>query len=186
MKSSHLGVWVAVGVALAATTAVADDLVPAVPVVPLGPADNVFGKQGTIQLGGSISGTWMSSLSTFGIDPEVGYFIRDMFELTAIVGIDYTNTRQSDGTRVGNTDFDVLLEPSYHVPLSKGTLLFGGLGVGVGYAENTVGFDLVPRVGVNIEIGKSGVFSPAIKVPILIGSGVTSGVELEAGFSTAF
>ena len=58
-------------------------------------------------------------------------------------------------------------------------------------------FDLVvPRVGLNVDVGRSAVFTPALAVPMLFGKGQGGpaddlssflvGLQFEAGFTTAF
>ncbi len=47
--------------------------------------------------------------------------------------------------------------------------LLGGLGVGVGYDGTTTGFELIPRLGLNIVITEHGVLTPAVRAPIVMG-----------------
>ncbi len=79
--------------------------------------------------------------------------------------------------------------------------VFGGLGLGLSHAEprrgsaGSTAFEAVPRVGFNIQVGRSGFLKPALRVPILAGEitgrnndelGVVVGVAFEIGYTTAF
>ena len=153
--------------------------------------ENDYAEKGATELGGSIDGSWRAEQFNLRLSPFAGYFIRDRVELTAIGALDYENVRADDGTRDGTLAASLALEPSYHLPLSSSTFLFGGLGLGIAEEDDKSAFELVPRLGLNIEVGRSGVFSPAVRlhVPLGAGSGKTGPHEeiaWEAGFSTSF
>ena len=87
------------------------------------------------------------------------------------------------------------MEPSYHLPLDdeESLFAFGGLGVGVGYDGDNPDFELIPRVGLNIEVGSRALLNPAIGMPILFGEkkgplndefGVEAGFLVEVGVTT--
>jgi len=73
------------------------------------------------------------------------------------------------------------MEPSYHVPLTR--TVWGFLGMGFGVASvpmsndsSSVGFDLAPRIGANLLVGRSGLLSPAFFMDYTTGQTVeTSG-----------
>ena len=73
--------------------------------------------------------------------------------------------------------------------------VFAGLGVGVGYDGDNPDFELIPRAGLNVAaIGRSGVLTPEVTVPIKIGEsfgedgdvGTDVGLMLGVGFTTTF
>jgi hypothetical protein len=76
-----------------------------------------------------------------------------------------------------------VLEPSYHLALSDRTFAFGGLGLGVRYADDPgVDVFLRPRLGMDFMVGRSGIFKPAVFLDIGANDGLTSG-GFEAGFT---
>lgn len=154
--------------------------------------ENDYGKAGQMEVGGSLSGSWTSSTFTLGLSPSVGYFLRDHVELSVIGSVDYENVTGDDGERADAIAGSVVLEPSYHLTLSKTVAAFGGLGVGFAYSQSAPAFDLAPRVGLNLDVGSSGVLSPEVSVPILFGdqggdgAGVSAELIFGAGFTTTF
>lgn len=163
------------------------------PVAPAAEEENAYARAGLFEVGGSVSGGWSPSLFTLAMSPSVGYFLRDRFELSLLGVLAYENLRADDGTRADELAFNVLLEPSYHHPVSKMLALFGGLGAGVAFTSDRTAFDLAPRVGLNIEVGRAGVLTPEISVPILFGgqsdpdaASVTASLIFGAGFTTTF
>jgi hypothetical protein len=61
--------------------------------------------------------------------------------------------------------FRALFEPSFHLPIGNQLFAFLGLGMGPQFIEHAgTGFTFVPRVGVNIKVGKSGVFTPSLSL----------------------
>jgi hypothetical protein len=156
----------------------------------------VYGQKNSLELGGSLALSWLNDDFLLDAGPSIGWFVADRWELSLLLHIDYENLKEPDGTRSSNTSGEVVFEPSYHFPLRKELLyLFGGLGVGFAHDGTHPEFELVPRVGLNIEIGRSGFLSPAIKVPILVGNitgpardalGVVAGFAFEAAYTTVF
>jgi hypothetical protein len=161
-----------------------------------GAEENDYGREGVLEFGGSLGVGWSRDLFSVSLSPTVGWFVRDRIELSVLIGIEYANARLSDGTRDSTSTGSVLFEPSYHLPVSDVLLVFAGLGAGVAYNGSHPAFDLAPRVGLNIDVGRSGVFTPAISVPILLGkeqggtaddpSSVLVGLQFQAGFTTTF
>lgn len=156
-----------------------------------------YGDAGVWELGGSLGFYWTEDVFTLNLNPQVGIFVIDYLEISLILGLQYENVRDADGSRHNETTFSALLEPSYHLPLIEEDLfLLGGLGVGVGYDGVTVGFDLVPRVGLNIALGRTRMLTPALRVPIIMGKEVDeSGQEdfntsvsvgFDVGYTTIF
>ncbi len=154
---------------------------------------NDYARARTFEVGGALTGDWSPSEFTLGMRPSIGYFIADGFELSLLGALDYENLRAADGTRTDDLTFAVLLEPSYHLPVSSSVAVFGGLGVGVAFVADHPLFDVAPRVGLNIEVGRSGVFTPQISVPIFVGRRsdpteptTTASLSFGAGFTTTF
>jgi hypothetical protein len=156
--------------------------------------EHEYATAGSVEIGGSVSVSWLHHVLELTATPSVGYFLWDRFELTA--ELDVTYTRVSDeGVTTSTKTVSFVVEPSYHYPLRDRLFLLGGLGVGVGYDGEHTEFELIPRVGINIEVGRSSLITPSIKVPILVGHGhgdsgdgvgVSAGVEFEAAITTTF
>ncbi len=157
---------------------------------------NEYGRRGILEVGGSVGFSWNRDIWDIDLEPSIGYFLLDRVELSLLLNIEYVNAKLPDGTRDHTNTGSILLEPSYHHPLCDTVFAFVGLGAGFSYNGSNPAFDLEPRVGLNVEIGRSGVFSPALAVPILIGSGqggpredpsnVLVGLEFMAGITTTF
>ncbi|MBK8691320.1 MAG: hypothetical protein IPN17_03180 [Deltaproteobacteria bacterium] len=116
----------------------------AAPVVPAGGivsqagigGSTAYGRPGVVELGGSIGLTLAGDLSS-------------------------TST---NGVSTSASSLNVLVEPSYHLPLTQSLFAFLGVGVGLGYADGPgAGFALAPRLGMNIMVGRSGILTPALQ-----------------------
>ena len=136
--------------------------------------ENPYGSKGTFEFGGSVATSWTPSLFELDIKPQAGWFIADRVELSAIVSFGYEN--EADGGE--------------RVSTQSGAF---GLGVGVGYDGDNPDFELIPRVGLNIEVGSRALLNPAIGMPILFGEkkgplndefGVEAGFLVEVGVTT--
>ena len=153
---------------------------PAPPVAaPLVPAGGVvsqagvggstaYGRPGVVELGGSLGFNISGDSRTLTIAPTVGWFFADNLQLSGIVGLNYANTSSttSSGQSVSAsaTSLNLLVEPSYHLPISRTLFAFLGLGLGLGYnSRDGAGFALAPRLGMNIMIGRSGILTPALQ-----------------------
>lgn len=143
-----------------------------------------YAKGSIVELGGSVSLLHASDTTTLTFLPTVGYFFVDGFQLTfgpelRIIHID------DDELPEAQSDFTIggALEPSYHLAIGESYYVFGAAGVGVRYSEEP-GFDLFfrPRVGLDILIGRSGIFKPALFMDIGVNDGVAGG-GFEAGFT---
>jgi hypothetical protein len=156
--------------------------------------EHEYATAGSVELGGSVGVSWIHHVLQVTATPSLGYFLWDRFELTA--ELDVTYTRVSDeGVTTSTKTVSFVVEPSYHYPLRDRLWLLGGLGVGVGYDGEHVAFELIPRIGINIEVGRSSLITPEIDVPILIGRGhgdsgdsvgASAGVEFAVGITTTF
>jgi hypothetical protein len=180
----------AAGLLLCALTASlrADDSAPAEP------ADHEYATAGAIEIGGSLDVSWEHHVLDLTATPSFGYFLRDRFELSALLQVAYTRV-SDEGVTTSSKTVSFVVEPSYHYPMRDGLFVLGGLGVGVGYDGEHVEFELVPRVGVNIEVGRSSLVTPSLAGPILVGRGhgdsgdgvgVSAGVHFEVSITTTF
>ncbi len=152
--------------------------------------------QNTIELGGSLGILWFDNLFTLDISPSVGWFFLRSWQLTALLDYHYTNVKEPDGTRVGTTLIEFEIEPSYHYEIKAHWLYaIGGIGLGYGYDSQHSEFEINPRIGLNIQITRSGLLNPSILVPIRIGNitgpmndelGGLVGFEFLVGYTTFF
>jgi len=132
-----------------------------------------YARAGVLELGGFANLTSATDYLSIGFNPSIGYFFMDNFEISAIIGLSYTNQTinpvGAGSTEVSTTVLSLLAEPSFHVPFSQ--TLYGFLGVGFGLASQGVnpgtssgaGFAIAPRLGLNIIVGRSGIFTPALQ-----------------------
>jgi len=122
-----------------------------------------YARAGVLELGGSLSVNIAGGLRQFTIAPSIGWFFTDNIEISAILNVNYASTITS-GVRTSGSSFSILAEPSYHLPLSRTLFAFLGVGMGVAYADGPgAGFALAPRLGMNLMVGRSGVFTPALQ-----------------------
>ncbi|MDX2053872.1 MAG: hypothetical protein SFV15_15835 [Polyangiaceae bacterium] len=138
-----------------------------------------YGRAGVLELGGFANLTNATDYLSIGFNPTIGWFFMDNVEISAILGVNYskqttvrtpaTATTAAVTEDTSGTNISLLAEPSLHIPLSK--TLFGFLGVGFGISSQSVdpgpdagtGFAMAPRLGMNVLVGRSGVFTPAIQ-----------------------
>lgn len=163
--------------------------------IPHKDGENDYATKGLWELGGGVDFSWTREQWNISLDPQIGYFIQDRVEISLLTGVQYENLKAPGGDRVDTWTVDILVEPSYHHPLTESLFVFGGLGVGLAYNFDHPQFDLQPRAGFNIEVGRSGIVTPAVKVPIFMGKnhgptddefGVDVGVEVGAAYTTTF
>jgi hypothetical protein len=122
-----------------------------------------YGRPGVVELGGNVGLTIAGDLTQFNISPTVGWFFTDNLQISGIVGFNYIHTSIA-GVSTSATALNILVEPSYHLPLNNSLFAFLGVGVGLGYANGSgAGFALAPRLGMNIMVGRSGILSPALQ-----------------------
>lgn len=117
-----------------------------------------FGRAGVLELGGSAGFMTSSRFTQISLTPSFGWFIADNLQLTALMGLTYVSTEMDDGTIM-----TALFEPSYHLPFSRTTFGFLGIGAGAAYVEGPgLGFALAPRIGAKFLVGRSGLLTPSL------------------------
>lgn len=117
-----------------------------------------YGRAGVLELGGSVGFTGADNFKQFRATPSIGWFALDNLELSGLININYVKLGSADA----QTIIGIVAEPSYHLPLSDQLFLFGGVGAGLSYGQEKVGFLLSPRLGLNLMVGRSGVLSPYV------------------------
>ena len=123
-----------------------------------------YARAGVLEFGGSAGLTYAGDLFNFRLAPTLGWFFMNNVEISGIVSLNYART-STNGVTTHATSLDILVEPSVHIPLSDVFFIFGGLGLGLSYADGPgAGFALAPRLGVNLMVGRSGVFTPALNL----------------------
>jgi hypothetical protein len=126
-----------------------------------------YGRAGVLELGGAGGFAAASNYTRFELSPSIGLFLVDNVELSLLTGFNYFRV---GGDSAGNpetsaTEFKALIEPSFHIPFSQLVFGFVGLGAGVNYVtSHDAGFAMQPRLGANILVGRSGVFTPSLSV----------------------
>ncbi|MBI2897285.1 MAG: hypothetical protein HYY06_27250 [Deltaproteobacteria bacterium] len=140
-----------------------------------------YGRAGVLELGGSVGFSWASDFAEIRVAPQIGWFVVDRVELSAITSMAYINTGGE-----GSGYVTLLAEPSLHVPMSDVLFGFAGLGLGLAYADGPgTGFAVAPRFGANLLVGRSGVLSPALQAVWSTAGTVQKGQSslLAVGFS---
>ncbi len=152
-----------------------------------------YARQSVVEVGGTIGLLNFSRTTNFRFAPSIGYFIVDGLELTlfADMNILHTGGSSCDAGEVGcipedgNTDvrFALILEPSYHIPLSDAFYLFGGVGLGVQFARDPkADFIVRPKLGADLLVGRSAIFKPALFIDVGVNDGY-AGFGLEGSFT---
>lgn len=117
-----------------------------------------YGRPGVLELGGSFGINAASDYRSVNITPTLGWFFVDNMELSGLLSVN-----NIDAGGESSTLLSLLVEPSMHLPLNNAAFIFGGLGLGVQHAEGPgTGFAVAPRLGMNLMVGRSGVFTPAL------------------------
>jgi hypothetical protein len=153
-----------------------------------------YGHAGMFELGGFANFSGANTFTSIQVSPTAGFFIYDNLELTGILGFNYVHqTFDAGGTEVSNhkTIVRVLGEPSYHFAIGPTTWIFLGIGAGVasvpvGNDRSSVGFDVAPRVGANLLIGKSGLLSPALFIDYTTGEALQTNGNSLLGVNTTY
>jgi hypothetical protein len=146
-----------------------------------------YASRSVVEVGGVLAFRHQSDTTLFRVSPSIGYFFIDNLQLTLFPELIITRIGADDAA-VGEgaqTDFTVgaVLEPSYHVPFNDRLLGFAGLGVGLNYAEDPgIDFLFRPRLGLDVLVGRSGIFKPAAFMDVGANDGLSAG-GLEAGFT---
>lgn len=150
-------------------------------------SDLAYASQSVVEVGGVLALRHQSETTLFRVSPSIGYFFVDNLELTLFPELTITRIGADDGEAGEGAQTDwtvgVLLEPSYHLPFNDRLLGFVGLGVGLNFAEDP-GVDLIfrPRLGLDVLVGRSGIFKPAVFMDVGLNDGLSAG-GLEAGFT---
>jgi len=116
-----------------------------------------YGRAGVVEFGGSAGFIRAGDLTQLSLSPSIGWFFLDNVQVSGIFSINYSNV---DGE--SSSFYNVLAEPSFHLPFSDSIFGFVGLGFGPSYADDKFGFALVPRLGMNAMVGRSGILTPAL------------------------
>lgn len=157
-------------------------------------SDNAFASAGVVEVGGHGSVELAPNLKLVSMRPQIGWFLADNFQLSAIAELAWSQVELEGGGDDNRTLFGLYAEPSYHLPFNNRTLGFIGVGVGPTYDSNEFGFSIRPRLGLDVLLGRSGIFRPAFEVTYstvdvvsrnntnLVGVSTTYGLSL--GFST--
>lgn len=149
-------------------------------------SDLAYASRSVVEMGGVLALRHQSETTVFRISPSIGYFFVDNVELTLFPEFIITRLGGDDtGGEGAQTDWSIgaVLEPSYHMPFSDRLFAFAGLGVGLNYAEDP-GVDLLfrPRLGLDVLVGRSGIFKPAAFMDVGLNDGLSAG-GFEAGFT---
>jgi hypothetical protein len=153
-----------------------------------------YGRVGVLELGGSGGVTIANSFNRVELAPSVGLFIADNLELSAIGVYSRFHLDGKNGAEGSSaTEFKLLLEPSYHLPVNEVLFAFAGLGAGVAYLSNQeTGFALQPRVGINLLVGRSGILTPSFNAAystvdaINTPNGTVLGVQTSYGINLGY
>jgi hypothetical protein len=134
--------------------------------------DKANDSEDTVEIGGSPGTNWSEEPFPIELNPEVGWLASDGVEWSGILRFVY-EIEAAAGARASTKHGARVFGPSYRFHPIRDELVFAfrGLGVGVGRDGDRADFELVPRVGLNIDLGRSGVLNPALRVPIQFGSG---------------
>jgi hypothetical protein len=147
--------------------------------------ENPYGKKGALEVGGNVRLEWGEDTFDAAVGPTLGYFFADRLELSTLLTFDFS--RDSTGpVREFSRGGDFLIEPSYHHPFTP--TVFGEVAVGGGIAwdPDSVDPEVVPKVGMNFDIGNATVLTPAFRLPIVFEEGDTQvGFDFLIGFSAA-
>jgi hypothetical protein len=116
-----------------------------------------YASAGVLEVGGMGALTFGESFWQARFAPFVGWFVADGLELTYLHEI--TGARVGGQSRVATS---VYVEPSGHVRLTDRLLAFAGVAPGVLYNGADWGFTVRARAGVDVLVGRSGIFRPAL------------------------
>ena len=117
-----------------------------------------YGRAGVLELGGFAGLTMAAKVRDFNFSPQIGWFLVDNLELSAILSV--ANVKAGDES---STIWSALLEPSFHLPFNRSLFGFVGVGVGAAYIDNLgAGLAVAPRIGANVLVGRSGILTPSL------------------------
>jgi hypothetical protein len=116
-----------------------------------------YGRPGVMELGGSFGFNAASDYRSLSLTPTLGWFFVNNVEVSGLISV---NNIKAGGE--STTLLSALIEPSLHLPLTDAVFVFGGVGFGLQHADGPgTGFAVAPRLGMNLMVGRSGVFTPA-------------------------
>jgi hypothetical protein len=147
--------------------------------------NNPYARKGIREAGGIIALRWGSKTFFAEACPSFGYFITDRIELSTLLSYGYAEINLPSGEKNITRRGDLVLEPSYHHPLSTTLNVFRGLGYGIRWDDSTSFTELVPRIGLNSKFANANVISPAIRMP-LEDSGNDSKLEMVIAVGSTF
>jgi len=118
-----------------------------------------YGRAGVLELGGSAGLMLSSDFRNITVAPQIGWFVADNLELSAIFSVSNIKTGDDDATM-----WSAVAEPSYHIPFNRTMFGFLGMGVGAAYEQKLgAGLAVAPRIGANFLVGRSGVLTPSLQ-----------------------
>ncbi len=115
-----------------------------------------FASAGVLEVGGTGTLHLTGEATSLSIAPFVGWFVYDGIQLSLIHEI-RANFRPGGRTLSSL----VILEISVHLRIQDRLLAFIGVGPGVFYKDK-VAFALKGRLGLDVMVGRSGIFRPAL------------------------
>ncbi len=133
-----------------------------------------YARGGVLELGGGFAWQQANRFSNISFDPFVGWFFADNFELSFIGKYSYSHNGNGAPGQQDAHLFNLLVEPSVHIPVVDNLFLFAGWGLGVAFNAPNVnaGFSMTPRLGMNILIGRSGILTPSVDLSFISNSAV--------------
>ena len=117
-----------------------------------------YGRAGVLELGGSAGFTAAQDFTNINLTPSIGWFFADNVQISGRLSYTYVDAGDDSGSIT-----TILAEPSYHLPFTRKTFGFVGLGMGAAYVSGPgLGFATAPRVGANFLVGRSGILTPSL------------------------
>jgi hypothetical protein len=115
-----------------------------------------FMRAGVVELGGSLSYANTEDFQSTVFSPSAGYFFMNNFQISLIGNMGYSQVKSEDGHGAGS----IIVEPSFHYPLTNTEFVFAGMGVGALFeTDEKTGTAVAPRVGYKMLVGRSGLLS---------------------------
>jgi hypothetical protein len=119
-----------------------------------------FAEAGVLEMGGSFSTSTAEDYNEASVSPMIGYFIADNIQVSALVNASYVKVGEEESRSVGS----MIAEPSLHVPMTRTTFIFGGIGFGALFQKGAeTGFAVAPRVGYKNLVGRSGMLTLSLQ-----------------------
>lgn len=135
-----------------------------------------------IEVGGAMALTHDSETTAFRLMPSIGYFIVEKFEISLLPELRLLHVDDAAGG-AHDVSIGAAVETSYHVRMTDLAFVSGGVGLGVRYAKDPqFSTFLRTRLGLDVLLGGTGIFKPAVFLDMGFSDGVTAG-GLEAGFT---